>query len=161
MAALDPGARFPPITLRDESGAAADRPRGVETLYAVFKTTCPTCELTWPFLERIRKIADGGPFRIVAVTQDDPSKTKAFGARLATRLDTLYDRDPWPASDALGVTNVPTLFRVGADGVIAETIVGFDRARMEGLAARAAAAAARPAPALFQASDHAPAFKPG
>jgi peroxiredoxin len=161
VAALEPGARFPRITLRDESGAAADPKRGGETLYAVFKTTCPTCELTWPFLERIRKIAEGGPFSIVAVTQDDPAKTRAFAERLDTRLDTLYDREPWPASDALGLTTVPTLFRVGADGVIAETFAGFDRARLQALAGRAAALAGKPAPELFRASDHAPPFKPG
>lgn len=161
MAALEPGARFPKVLLRDESGADAQAKRPGETVFAVFKTTCPTCELTWPFLERIRKIAEGGPFSIVAVTQDDPEKTKAFGARLRTRLETLYDREPWPASNALGVENVPTLFRVGADGVVAETIVGFDRAGMQGLAQRAAAAAGRPPAELFSASDHAPPFKPG
>ncbi len=161
MAALDPGAPFPKITLRDQSGAAADPRRGGETLYAVFKTTCPTCELTWPFLERIRQIAEGGTFSVVAITQDDAAKTKAFGARLKTRLETLYDREPWPASDALGVANVPTLFRVGADGKIAETVVGFDRARMQALAGRAAALAHKPAPTLFAPSDQAPSFKPG
>ncbi len=161
MAALDPGTRFPELTLRDASGAAAAPRTGAETVYAVFKTTCPTCELTWPYLEKIRKIADGGPLAIVAVTQDDAAKTEAFGSRLRTKLDTLYDREPWPASDALGVTNVPTLFRVGADGVIAETVVGFDRTSMQGLAARAAALAGKPAPELFAPSDPAPAFKPG
>ncbi len=161
MAALDPGSPFPNISLREESGGAADPKRAGETLYAVFKTTCPTCELTWPFLERIRKIAEGGPFSIVAVTQDDPAKTKAFGARLRTNLETLYDREPWPASNALGVENVPTLFRVGADGVIAETIVGFDRAGMQGLARHAAVLAGHSPAELFTASDHAPAFKPG
>ena len=161
MAALEPGAPFPKIPLRDESGAPADSKRAGETVYAVFKTTCPTCELTWPFLDRIRRIAEGGPFSIVAVTQDDPAKTKAFNDRLRTQLETLYDREPWPASNALGLETVPTLFRVGADGVIAETIVGFDRALMQGLARRAAAAAGRPEAELFTASDHAPAFKPG
>jgi peroxiredoxin len=161
VAALEPGAPFPKIPLRDESGAAADSKRAGETLYAVFKTTCPTCELTWPFLERIRRAAEGGTFSIVAVTQDDPAKTRAFASRLRTKLETLFDREPWPASNALGVENVPTLFRVGPDGVIAETIVGFDRAGMEGLARRAAKAAGRPPAELFHASDHAPPFKPG
>ncbi len=161
MAALEPGAPFPKISLRDESGAAADPKRAGETVYAVFKTTCPTCELTWPFLERIRRIAEGGGFSIVAITQDDPAKTKAFNARLGTKLETLYDREPWPASNALGLENVPTLYRVGADGKIAESIVGFDRAGMQGLARRAAAAAGRAPVELFSASDHAPPFKPG
>ncbi len=157
MAALDPGTPFPSIALRDETGAPLAAPRG-ETLYAVFKTTCPTCELTWPFLERIRRV---GGLEVLAVSQDDTRKTRDFAERLGTRLDTAYDANPWPASDALGVTNVPTLFRVGADGVVAETLVGFDRERLRALARRAAALAGKPPVELFLPDDHAPAIKPG
>jgi peroxiredoxin len=159
VAALDPGTPFPSIALRDETGAPADPPRG-ETLYAVFKTTCPTCELTWPYLERIRRMGEGR-FEVLAVSQDDVKKSRAFAERLGTRLETRYDLDPWPASDALGVTHVPTLFRVRADGLIAETIVGFDRERMSALAGRAAAAAGKPPAELFRRDDHAPPLKPG
>ena len=160
VAALEPGARFPDVAFRDEKGASASTPAG-ETLYAVFKTTCPVCELTWPYLERIRRFADGGDLRVVAITQDDAAKTRAFNARLGSKVETLFDPSPWPASDALGVTNVPTLFRVGADGTIAETVVGFDRERLRGLAARAAALAGKPPAELFTAADEVPAYKPG
>lgn len=159
VAALEPGAPFPPIALRDARGKPLD-PAGGETLYAVFKTTCPTCELTWPFLDRIRKASPSG-LRILAVSQDDPGKTAAFHERLGVDLETAFDLDPWPASDELGVTNVPTLFRVGATGVVEETIVGFDRERMEGLSKRAAALAGQPAAPLFRADEHVPAIKPG
>jgi peroxiredoxin len=148
---------FPPIALRDETGAPVAGPGG-ETLYAVFKTSCPTCELTWPYLERIRRM---GGLEVLAVSQDDPGKSRAFAERLETRLETAYDADPWPASDALGVTSVPTLFRVGADGVVAETVVGFDRERMRALARRAAALAGTPPVELFLPDDHAPPIKPG
>ena len=160
MAALDPGTPFPSIALRDETGAPAASPNG-ETLYAVFKTTCPTCELAWPYLERIRRIGDGTGLLVVAVAQDDPAKSRAFADRLGTRLETAYDPSPWEASDALGVTSVPTLFRVGGDGVIAETVVGFDRERFRGLARRAAALAGKPPTELFLPSDDAPPIKPG
>ncbi len=167
MAALDPGTPFPSIALRDEAGAPAASPKG-ETLYAVFKTTCPTCELAWPYLERIRRISDDSVkdgkavgLSVVAIAQDDPAKSRAFADRLGTRLETAYDPSPWNASDALGVTNVPTLFRVGGDGVIAETVVGFDRERFRGLARRAAALAGKPPTELFLPSDDAPPIKPG
>ena len=160
MAALDPGTPFPPIALRDETGAPAASPNG-ETLYAVFKTTCPTCELAWPYLERIRRIGDGTGLLGVAVAQDDPAKSRAFADRLGTRLETAYDPSPWEASDALGVTSVPTLFRVGGDGVIAETVVGFDRERFRGFARRAAALAGKPPAELFLPSDSAPPIKTG
>jgi thiol-disulfide isomerase/thioredoxin len=158
--APEPGETLPPLALVDEGGAAFARPSG-ETLYVVFKTTCPTCELTWPYLDRIRRAAEGGGLRVVAVSQDPPGPTRAFGERLGARLETVYDPEPWPASDALGVTNVPTLLRVGPDGVVAESVVGFDRARMEGLASRAAALAGRPASPLFAPHERVPALKAG
>ncbi len=160
MAALDPGTKFPSIALRDAGGAPAAIPSG-ESLVAVFKTTCPTCELTWPYLERLRAIGDGRGLPILAVSQDDPKKSREFAARLNTRLDTAYDPSPYPASDALGLTNVPTIFRIGADGVVAETIIGFDRERMRALARRSAAHAGVPEVEIFPRGDPAPAFKPG
>ena len=159
MAALEPGVPFPPLALRDARGKPLDPVEG-EALYAVFKTTCPTCEFTWPFLDRIRKASPSG-LRILAISQDDPGKTAAFNQRLGVALETAYDLDPWTASDELGVTNVPTLLRVNAKGVVEETIVGFDRARMEALSKRAAALAGRPAAPLFRADEHVPAIKPG
>jgi len=157
VSALAPGTRLPRLPLTDENGSPFPVPPG-EALYAVFKTTCPTCVLTWPFLERLRS---GGGLPIVAVSQDDPASTRAFAEKLATRLDTAFDGEPWPASRALGVETVPTLFRVGRDGAVAETVVGFDRARMEGLARRAAELAGRPPMPLFRPGDNVPPIKPG
>jgi hypothetical protein len=59
------------------------------------------------------------------------------------------------------VTTVPTLFRVGADGVVAEIVVGFDRERLSGLARRAAALAGKPPAELFRVEDPVPAIRPG
>lgn len=160
MAALEPGAPFPSIPLRDAKGAAVTPANG-ETLYVVFKTTCPTCELTWPYLERLRQAAGPAGLRVLAVSQDDPRKTAAFNERLGSRVETAFDPEPWAASDRLGVTNVPTFFRVTPDGKIAETAVGFARDRMEGFARHAAAAAGKPYERLFRAGDQAPSSKAG
>jgi len=97
----------------------------------------------------------------VAMAEYKTTKSRAIADRLGTRLETADDADPWKASDALGVTNVPTLFRVGGDGVIAETVVGFDRERFRGLALRAAALVGKPPTELFLPSDNAPPIKPG
>src|SRR4029077_16190583 len=111
-------------------------------------------------LDRIHRANPSG-LRILAVSQDDPRTTAAFNKRLGVGLETEFDLDPWMASDELGVTNVPTLLRVGPTGIVEETIVGFDRTRMEGLSKRAAALAGRPAAPLFRADEHVPATKPG
>ena len=158
--ALEPGARIPPLAFTDERGGSYAAPSG-ETLYAVFKTTCPTCALTWPFLDRIRAAAEGGGLSIVAVSQDDPAEARAFAERLGTRIPTAFDLEPWPASERLGVESVPTLFRVGPDGTIAETVVGFDRERMEGFAREAAELAGRAPSPLWRPGESVPAVKPG
>jgi peroxiredoxin len=160
VAALEPGAPFPSIPLRDAKGASVAPPVG-DALYVVFKTTCPTCELTWPYLERLRQAAGASGLRILAVSQDDPQKTAAFNARLGSRVETVFDPQPWVASDRLGVTAVPTFFRVAPDGTIAERGEGFSRDRMEGFARLAAAAANKPYEKLFRAGDSAPSTKAG
>lgn len=160
MASLDPGTPLPSIALRDEKGLAAPRPAG-ETLYAFFKTTCPTCELAWPYLDRIRGLARGGALSVLAVSQDDPETTGRFYQTLGVSVPTLYDPEPWRASESLGLTNVPTFLLVGKDGVIRDAAVGFQRHKMEEFAGLAARLAGRPAPSLFDPSEEVPAIKPG
>jgi peroxiredoxin len=160
VAALEPGAPFPSITLRDAKGASLPKPDG-ETLFVVFKTTCPTCEFTWPYLERLRQAAGSQGLRILAVSQDPPDKAAAFNARLGSKVETAFDPQPWPASDRLGVDTVPSFFRVTPDGRLAETAVGFSRDRMEVFAQRAAAAAGKPYEKLFRPGEQVPSTKAG
>ena len=159
MAALEPGEAFPHIDLETESG---DRfvARPGETVYGFFKTTCPTCEMTWPYFDRIRQIGAKG-LRTFAVSQDGRAETAEFNHRLGVAIETLYDPEPWKGSSALGLTNVPTLFHVGANGRIRETIVGFQRPRLESLARRAAKISGRPEARLFRIGDRIPLIVPG
>ena len=162
MPVLEPGISFPPVALLDAEGRPAPQRKG-ETVYAFFKTTCPTCDLTWPFLERVRALAEGGALRIVAVSQDSPEETAAFNLRHGSRIETLYDPEPWKASEALELTNVPTLFRVGQDGRILDTVVGFQKQKLEELGALAAERPGRTGAtvAVFRPDEKVPAIRPG
>ncbi len=131
------------------------------TLYAFFKTTCPTCVLTWPYLERVRALSVGGALRVIAVSQDDPAVTRAFNDRLGSHVDTVYDPRPWRASDAVGLTNVPTLFLVGDDGRIRDTVVGFQKKKLEELGRIAAEGTGQEGTPVFRPEDGVPEFKPG
>ena len=160
MAALEPGRTFPKIVLSDSAYNPAPAPAG-ETLYAFFKTTCPTTKMSWPYLERIRRIADGGDLSILAVSQDDAVETEAFNRRLGIHVKTLYDLPPWRASDALGLTSVPAFILVDRQGVVRDGAVGFQKQKMEAFAARAAELAGRAAEPLFRSGESVPAIKPG
>jgi peroxiredoxin len=157
---LEPGAKLPALALADERGAPVAPPEG-ETLYVVFKTTCPTCALTWPYLERIARASEGGRLRVLGISQDDPQETREFERRVGARVPSAYDPPPYAASDALGVSTVPTFLRVEGDGTISETVTGFDRARLESLARRAADLAGRPPAPLFGPDEKVPPIKPG
>jgi len=159
MTALEPGEVFPDIELETESGARFVPPRE-EAVYGFFKTTCPTSELAWPHFDRLGRIG-GERFPMFAVSQDDREATAAFHARLKVRLETLYDPEPWKASARLGLTNVPTFFHVAAGGRIRETIVGFQRPKLEALARRAGKLAGRPSVRLFPIGEHIPLIVPG
>lgn len=160
MAALDTGVTFPTMTLRDAAGNPAT-PGAGETLYAFFKTTCPTTEMAWPFLERIRRVAEGSALRVVAVSQDEPAETQEFNRRLAVAVETLYDPPPWSASDKLALTNVPAFFLVDREGMLRQSATGFQKDKMEAFAARAAQLAGRPYGGLFRPGENVPAIKPG
>jgi peroxiredoxin len=151
---------FPSIALRDERGRAAEDPPG-EFLYGFFKTTCPTSELAWPYLDRVRRIGEGGSLSVVAVSQDDPETTARFYEQFNVAIPTLYDPEPWEASEAVGLTNVPTFFLVGRDRIIRDASVGFQRHKMEEFAELAADRAGRGRVTLFLPGEEVPAWKPG
>lgn len=96
-----------------------------------------------------------------AVSQDNRAETRKFNARLGVGLETLYDPEPWNASASLGLTNVPTFFLVGFDGRIRETVVGFQRRKLEEFALRAGKLAGRPPVRLFPIGEHIPLIVPG
>jgi peroxiredoxin len=155
-----PGEPFPRIFLEDANGRPAQLPEG-EAVYAFFKTTCDTSEFAWPFLERVRRLADRGPLSVVAVSQDGPEETARFNERTGTRIPTLYDPPPWPASATLGMKSVPMFFVVGRDGRILDSIVGFLKVKMEDLGQRASALSGRPYTGLFAPEENVPVIRPG
>ena len=73
-------------------------------LLAFYKVTCPTCQLTLPYLERLQ----GGALRVFAVCQDDAGRAREFADAFEVELPNLLDSvdDGYPASNAYGVTHV-------------------------------------------------------
>jgi thiol-disulfide isomerase/thioredoxin len=153
---LGPGSPFPRLDLRDSRGDAVEPPDR-EALYVFFKTTCPTCELLWPYLDRLRQRV-GANLEIVGVSQDGRRETELFSRDQAADVRTVYDPPPWRASEEVGLENVPTMFLVGEDGRIRETILGFQKAKLEELASARSANGGHP---LFRPDEKVPEVRPG
>jgi hypothetical protein len=66
-----------------------------------------------------------------------------FNQEFGIDMPQLFDReeDLYPASEAYGVSFVPLMFLVEADGAISEVAIGFNKKEFEQIAARLAQAA--------------------
>ena len=150
---VERGRRAPSFTLADmETGSPVSDPwTEGRVVLAFFKVTCPVCQMTAP---KVQALADGGA-RVVAIGQDPAPKLLKYAERHGQHVPTLAEPPPYRVADAFGVTAVPTLFLVGAEGVVEDNVGGWDR---DGWNRVAAAAGAGP---VSRPGDGLPPFRPG
>lgn len=99
---------------------------------AFFKVSCPTCQYTLPFLERLHKAYAGKGVKVVGVSQNDSVETSAFAKEFGVSFPLLLDDTrTYPVSNAYGLTNVPTIFWVAQDGEIEISSVGWVKTDFE------------------------------
>lgn len=131
-------------------------------LAAFFKVSCPVCQYTFPFLERIHKAHGDKKITIVGISQDNQRDTAAFlkeyGVTFRTLLD---DPDGYAVSNAYGLTNVPMLFLIGQDGQIEISSVGWVKQDVEDINRKFAAAQQTPPPPIFQSGEDVRDARPG
>ena len=110
---------------------------GLPVLLVFFKTSCPICQLTWPYLQRLHAAYGGKTVRVVGVSQDDAVSSRAFYATHgAATFDLLLDPEPtFAASNAFDVESVPLLVLIAPDGTIEDAFAGWSKKRMEALGA--------------------------
>ncbi|MFZ0433466.1 MAG: TlpA disulfide reductase family protein [Candidatus Acidiferrales bacterium] len=134
---------------------------------AFFKIGCPTCQFTFPFLQRMFERFGGPGWTLWGISQNAADKTRAFCAEFGVRFPVLLDDAGYIASNAYGITNVPTIFLIAPDGTIRLSSVGFAKHEIEEVAAAAARASGNTvdaqiaAAAVFRPGESVPAFKPG
>jgi peroxiredoxin len=134
---LTTGQRAPDFRLQDLAGGEkilGELLKSGPVFLAFFKVSCPTCQFTLPFLERICKGVDGRA-QMFAVSQDDDEGTREFHREFGITMPTLLDsaRHGYPASNAYGLAHVPSMFLVEQDGNISWSLVGFHRKELEAL----------------------------
>jgi peroxiredoxin len=128
---------------------------------AFFKISCPVCQFTFPFLERLYKRYGGDNVAFLGVSQDDARATRRFAEEYGVTFPVLLDEPAYPVSNGYGLTNVPTVFLVDQDGTVRTVCLGFDKAGLEAIACTLAERRRlAPAPVFF-ADERVPAHKPG
>jgi len=166
MPALEAGVHAPEIELNDLDGRKFSlqeaRKKG-PVVAAFFKVSCPVCQFTFPFLERIFKAyGKSGKFTFVGISEDNAADTRSFNREFGVTFPVLLDpAGKYPASNAYGLTHVPSVFLISPEGEIESSFVGWSKADTEQLN-RMLAGTANATPAqIFPAGESVPEFKPG
>jgi peroxiredoxin len=132
MSALTTGTHAPDFELRAMDGKRfilRDELAHSPVVLAFFKVSCPTCQYAFPFLERLERAYGHKGVRIVGVSQNHPKETAAFTKEFGVTFPVLLDdSDSYPASNAYGLTNVPSIFWIAQDGEIEVSSVGWVKA---------------------------------
>lgn len=129
---LTAGDRAPDFELEDLSGVRRVRSilsRENPVLLAFFKVSCPVCQYAFPFIERLYRGTSNQPIGIYAISQDSAKSTREFHKEFDITMPTLLDKEAegYPASNAYGLSQVPSLFLIEPDGVISQALMGFDK----------------------------------
>ena len=129
---------------------------------AFFKISCPVCQFTFPFLERLYKRYGGDPVTFLGISQDDPRSTSKFAKEFGITFPFLIDdENGYVVSNAYGLTNVPTIFLIDTGGTVTVSSMGFDKKGLETIAAHLAERKKISLAPLFRPDEVVPANKPG
>lgn len=164
MPALTVGMGAPEIDLPSTKGTRFSLQHALQRgpVLAVFlKISCPVCQFTLPYVERIFRAYPGGKVSIVGISQDEQSHTEEFAREYGITFPLLLDpEDHYPASNAYELTNVPSIFFI-EDGEVKLSVVGWDKRDMEAVNTKVAHASGVPVQPLFRGDEDVPLSKAG
>ncbi|MCI0331486.1 MAG: TlpA family protein disulfide reductase [candidate division Zixibacteria bacterium] len=129
--------------------------------FAFFKVSCPTCQYTFPFLERIhQKIKDKGiPFW--GIVQDPMDKALEFARQYGTSFPHLIDDRPHLVSKIYGISIVPTWYLLDGNLKVLATGEGWVKKEYVDLATLLAEKTGAEILGLFNPEENVVELKPG
>ena len=169
MAALTTGTIAPDFELKTLDGSrfslSTELARGPVVL-AFFKVSCPTCQYAFPYLERLHRNYANQPREkraaIFGISQNGAKDTAAFAKEFGTTFPMLLDdTNSYPASNAYGLTNVPSIFWIAQDGEIEISSVGWIKADFEAINRKMADASQTQPAGLFKPGEDVRDFRAG
>jgi len=165
MPALTSGIIAPDFTLPAMDGKQFSLRQALTrgpAILAFFKISCPVCQFSFPFLERIYKAHASGKVSIVGISQNDRKETAAFLREYGVTFPVLLDdTKSYPVSNAYGLTNVPTIFWISPDGLIEISSVGWLRKEIDEINHKAAIIDGSTLTPVFRPNEDIPEFRAG
>jgi len=130
-------------------------------LEAFFKVSCPTCQYTFPFLERLYRQMGANGMMVVGISQDSARDSQRFVKQFELTFPVLIDAEPYAVSRKYGVEFVPTLFLIAPEGRVELSGDGFSKTDLLTIQKSLARLFNVTPPALFGPGERVPEYKPG
>ena len=162
---IDVGTAVPPFTLFDAGGerawsieeAISDGP----VVVGVYKSSCRASKIALPFLERLYQSYPQDKMTVWGIALDSPTVTSSFARRYDITLPILLDKEGYPTSQALDVSETPTIFLIDESGAIVWKTAGFEKSALTELSEAIAGLIGVPAVDITSGTDDVPSHEHG
>jgi len=139
MTHVDAGRAAPGFTLKGLDGtmySLSSLQQKGSVVAAFFKISCPVCQFTFPFLQRLYERYGSNDVTFLGISQDDAKATAGFAGQYGVTFPMALDEKDkgYPASNAYGLTSVPTIFLIDTDGIVRVSSMGFVKKDLEQIA---------------------------
>jgi peroxiredoxin len=164
MSVLRVGKSAPPFGLTATDGKSYSLQEGLKNgpvLAAFFKVTCPTCQYTFPFLERLYQQLRSTGVQIWGISQDGVKDSQRFARDYSVTFPILIDDYPYRISRECGLDYVPSIFLIASDGSIATESEGFAKRDLLEIQKSLAQTLSASVGTLFSPKENVPEYKPG
>lgn len=164
MPTMTTGKTAPPFELTGTSGEKFSLRDGLAkgpVVVAFFKVNCPTCQYTFPFLERLHQQLRAQGVQVWGIVQNDVKDGKHFAHDYGITFPILVDDEPHAVSRGYRLHYVPSIFLIGRDGQITRSSEGFVKADLLEIQKSLAQTLGASPPALFLPTERIPEYKPG
>lgn len=160
---LETGALAPHFTLLGIDGRDYSLPAsagGKPTVIVFFKTTCGTCDVAFPYVNKLRDTYPEG-WHLWAIAQDTPREAADYARTHGIAYPVLIDAPDYTVSRLYDPPATPTIFFNDSRGRMVYATHGFSKEDINELAARIAGAIEAEPVIIALADDGRPDFKPG
>jgi peroxiredoxin len=162
--AVEAGTRAPDFSLRGIDGdtyALADTLRQGPVLLVFFKTTCGTCDLAFPYINRLRESYPADRWSLWAIAQDPPAEASRYASSYDMTYPVLPDVNGYAVSKAYDPPATPTLYLIDRQGQVVRETAGFSKEDLNSLSAALAERLGADPAVIAAPGDGNPDFKPG
>jgi peroxiredoxin len=160
---IETGALAPHFTLLGLDGSEYSLPgdtQGKPTLLVFFRASCSTCDLAYPYVNRLREAYPGGR-NLWSIAQDETPRTREYSERFGLAHPVLIDAPALDVSILYDPPSTPSFFLVDASGRIDFYLEGFDKVDLNEISRRIAVAVGAEPVEIAPEDDGNPPMKPG